>query len=205
MNEWERREAVTHALGDAIPAGANWERRSAARPGDLRGDLVLPLGQSLVTGLVGGLVGGILGGWTWAAVAAVAAFGLAWLVLLAQTRQGLSTVEWVTGQDPAEDHIINPGAPARSVRIELAEQRPGGGRLRFLDLPITEARLSDVARAVLEGGANFSRPGLAGVLSQNEYHKLAKAMLAAGLLVDVGGNRRELSAAGRALLRRVLG
>ena len=203
MNEWERREAVTHALGDAIPAGANWERRSAARPGDLRGDLVLPLGQALITGLAGGLIGGILGGWAWAAVAAVAAFGLAWLVLLAQTRQGLSTVEWVTGQDPAEDHIINPGAPARSVRVELAEQHGGGHVLRFLDLPVTEAKLGDVARAVLSDGASFSRDGLAKVLTQGEYRRLAAAMVKAGLLVDLPGNRRELSAAGRALLRQI--
>ena len=143
--QWERKEAVTHALGEAIPAGASWERRSPARPGELRGDLVLPIGQSLVTGLVGTPRTGLIIG--------VVVFAVAWVLLLLHTRQGLWTVERITGQDSDDDGVVGEPnfvaqiAQSASVRVELAEQHEGGHRLRWVDLPVSNDKLSAVARA----------------------------------------------------------
>ena len=81
MNEMQRRERAACALGDALPLDASWERRQPARVGDLRGDLLLPLGQALVTGLVGGIVGVLVGGGRTGLISGVAVFGMTWLAL----------------------------------------------------------------------------------------------------------------------------
>ena len=199
---WESRESLSLAMGEVIQRGGSYERRVPARVGTLRSDLVLPLGQAIVTALVGTILGVILGGWRLGVAAGGVMFAITWLLLLWDHRRAMWVVEYITGQDLDRDGAIGKPEP-QQVRVELVEDHRGGGRLRFLDLPITEAKLRDVARAVLGEGANFSRRGLGEVMSQADYERLARAMIKAGLLVDLPGNNRELSAAGRALLRRV--
>ena len=70
--------------------------------------------------------------------------------------------------------------------------------------PLAE-KLHALAVAVIRNGRPFSRPGLPGVLSQTEYNRTAALMVRRGLALDLPGNRRELTPAGRAVLRRVLG
>lgn len=199
--DWVHQEGLTVAMGKALQSGGSYERKAPARVGDLRSDLFLPLGQAIVTALVGTIVGGILGGWRLGAVAGGVMFAISWLLLLWDHRRAMWMVEYITGQDLDRDGAV--GKPQR-VRVELVEDHRGGGRLRFLDLPITEAKLREVAQAVLQGNASFSRRGLAEVLTQADYERLARAMIEAGLLVDLPGNKRELSAAGRMLLRQML-
>ena len=203
---WQRRESREYPMGAglaaAIDGGATWERKEPARPADLAGDVLVPLAQAGVTGLVGGIIGGLVGGLAAGAVVGGLTFSTTWLVLLADHRRSLWLVERLTGRDLDPDGHV--GAPARTVRVETIERTRRGGQIRYTDLPVSDEKLKDVARAVLVKHANFSRPGLADVLTQTEYHKLAAAMVKAGLLAELPGNRRELQAAGRILLKRML-
>ena len=64
-----------------------------------------------------------------------------------------------------------------------------------------------MATAVLHNGKAFSRPALvdqAGTVSQGKYNRLAKEMERRGLLAKTPGNKRTLTVAGKATLRRAL-
>ena len=139
-----------------------------------------------------GRIGGVLGVLTWAGLTL-------WFVL--DHRKLLWWAESVTGADLDSDGET--GKPS-VVRVEL--ERETGQRLRVVDLPVSDEKLYHVAQA-LDSGAAFSRPSLVDdrrVLSQGEFHKLAKAMVKAGLARDLPGNVRELTGSGRSLMRRVL-
>lgn len=203
------RDGWNAALGDALPMplDASYEKRAAGRTPTIYGDVLVPLAQAAICGLTGAIVGGLLfRSWTAAGVGAALAFVGAWVLLLASTRQLLYAVEKLerlTGTDLNRDGHV--GAPEpRTVRVEIVEPSKAGGRIQYLNLPTPEPKLRDVARAVLATGAPFSRRGLSGVLSQDEYSKLSQAMVSAGLAVDLPGNRRELTAAGRSVLKELL-
>lgn len=210
---WNRLETWTAAVGQVIQSGATYERREPSRMGNVQSDLVLPVGQSGVTAVVGLLAGAVgayllntslVGGVALALLGAAAAFSLTWLVLLSDHRRLLWIVETITGEDVDHDGIV--GEPP-VVKVELRERHAGGDRWAFLELPISEEKLADVARAVLVARQNFSRPELCSrnrILSQTEYHELALAMEDAGLIVKLPNNRRELSGAGRAMFRGLL-
>ena len=106
--------------------------------------------------------------------------------------------EW-QGRDIDGDGEI--GEPTH-VRVELHDQ--ANKQTRFADLPVTLAELQRVAVAVLKNGRAFSRPALRGVLSQGKFNRLAAEMERRGLCVKLPGNRRELLASGKAVLRQVL-
>ncbi len=199
---------ATTANAAAWPAGATWERRAPVRKADLAADVLTPAAQSAITALVGAVAGGLLTrDLAGAGLGAAITFSATWLTLLKAHRAALWAVERVTGADLDGDGAV--GRPSASepapatVRVELKEEKRNAERWRWLDLPVSDEKLTRVARAVLEQGVAFSRRGLADVLTQNEYEKLAAAMLAGGLLVDLPGNKRELTAAGRALLRQM--
>ena len=209
----ERLESPPGAASVDLSTGGSWERRQPARRAEFGGDVLVPLTQGLITGVAAGAVGGLLSGsWTGAVVAGVCVFCITWVTLLIQTRAGLWIIERVTGQDLDHDGVV--GEPPQNethrshspptVRVELSQDDENGHRLRWVELPVSDEKLQSVAREVLQNGASFSRPGLTGTLSQNEFHRLAGAMVKAGLLFDLPGNRRELSGAGRALLRETL-
>ena len=193
-----------------------------ARPGrlaSLESDLAVPVGQAAAVAIAVGLAAGVvvlllgpviadLGGaalWAWsgriAAVFAVGTLASAVVLFVAQTRRALlGQVERWADRDLDGDGVI--GEPA-TVRVEL--HGPNKGQQRFIDLPVELDVLRRVAVAVLHNGKAFSRPQLAGVLSQGQYNRLAAVMERRGLVARLPGNRRELTAAGRAVLRRVLG
>ena len=127
---------------------------------------------------------------------------VALVLFVAQHRALLWQIESMTGRDLDGDQVI--GEPETVVRVELVDK--AAKQVRFVDLPVSDAKLADVARALNTGSA-FSRPALVDqrrALSQGEYHALAKAMLDAGLVRDLAGNKRELTPPGRALMRRLL-
>jgi hypothetical protein len=132
-----------------LSAGAELETAQPARSPDLVGDLVVPVGQSVVTG--GLLAGGVvvlaaLAGWDgewwrlWAGVAVVVASG-AWVLLLMDTRSLLRKLETWTGVDLDRDGQV--GEPAerlvfvdrQKAKAEAAEARRAdewGQFLRFV-------------------------------------------------------------------------
>ena len=186
----------------------------------LESDLAVPVGQALAVGLAVGLAAGVgalllgpavagLDGaalWTWAArlalfVAAVT-LAIAVVVFVGQARKALlgQLERWV-GRDLDGDGQVG-NVPAPHVKVTLVG--PGKGQQRFIDLPVALDELRAVAVAVLRDGRPFSRAGLAGVVSQSHYARLAQAMIKRGLLVALPGNKRRLSLAGRAVLARLL-
>jgi len=187
----------------------------------LESDVLVPVLQALaIAGAVGLLAGVVIllwigperdleGGelWTFAGRVAgtAAALSLAATIIafvLGHRRALYQVEEWIGRDLDGDGHTGKPGPPAPStVRVELIGN--GGKHQRYVELPVDDDKLHLVARACLWHGKRFSRRELAGALSQGEYARLAEAMLGAGLLRDTATGR-ELTASGRALLRRFM-
>ncbi|MBU0777618.1 hypothetical protein KKH23_10310 [Patescibacteria group bacterium] len=190
------------------------------RLAELRSDVAVPVLQAAAIAGALGLAVGILAAlwigpgrdlaglelWSWAGRLAATASAIALLVAIVvfvlQHRKVLLSIEEWTGRDLDGDHQVGKPEPPR-VRVELHDQVKQ--QTRYVDLPVSELELRHVAIACLHNGRAFSRPALAGILSQRKYNALAKEMVRRGLAHRLSGNRRVLSAAGRACLRRVLG
>ena len=187
------------------------------RLAELRSDVAVPVLQAAAIAGALGLAVGILAAlwvgpsrdlaglelWAWSGRLAATASAIALLVaivafVLQHRRVILSIEEWA-GRDIDGDGYIG---PPPMVRVELHDQVKQ--QTRYVDLPVSELELRHVAIACLHNGRAFSRPALAGILSQRKYNRLAKEMVRRGLAHRLSGNRRVLSAAGRACLRRVL-
>jgi len=199
--------AMGATIAGSLPAGATWERREPSRTAEMSGDVLVPLAQSGVTAVVGGVVGLLVAGPVAAGVAGGLAFGASWLLLLADHRRALWMVEKISGVDLDNDGQVGDPGQAKRVRVEVVENNGRQARILYVDLPDSVNdidTLTDVARALLVDGANLSRDGLSSVLSQPQYNALAPALVDAGLAVRLRGNRRELSAAGRAMFRELL-
>ena len=198
--------AMGSVIARSLPAGASWERREPTRTAEIAGDVAVPLAQSGVTAIVGGLVGLLVAGPVAGAVSTGLAFGVSWLVLLVDHRKALWSVEKITGVDlDGDGHAGDPNAhePQR-VRVEIVENNGRQARIQYLDLPLDLDKLTDVAHALLEEGASLSRRSLSDVITQTEYNNLGPALVNAGLARDLPGNRRELTGAGRSMLRELI-
>ena len=185
-----------------------------ARLADLRSDVAVPIAQGAAVGVSVGLAAGVvvllfgfgLQGWSrWAmagkvtAGAAVLATAAAVVWLVIDHRRHLWERERWLDRDLDGEGVI--GEPER-VRVELHDA--SNKQTRYVDLPISTAKLKALAVAVVLNGKALSRPALRGILSQTEYNRTAKEMVRRGLARDLPGNKRELTAAGRAVLRRAL-
>ena len=184
-----------------------------ARLASLESDVFVPVLQALAVGAAVGLAAGVLcllltdgsGLALWAkagrVAAAVGAISLAgtvvWFVLAG--RAALWSKERVTdGYGQEDDTFVEP----TMIRLEI--HGDDKRKVHFVDLAISEDKLRAMAAAVLKNGKAFSRPALRGVLSQTEYNRVAKEMVRRGLARDLPGNKRELTAAGRAVLKKML-
>ena len=190
---------------------------SPTRLARLESDVIVPALQAALVAAAVGLGAGVcvltLGGpiadlqgaelWTWAGRIAGTTGALTWAYTTVQLVIDHRRLLWAAETTDADGHQVRARDVAPVVRVELSSNN--GQQVRFIDLPISDAKLRAVAVAVLRNGRAFSRPALAGVLSQGDYHKLAAALVNRGLARDLPGNKRELTAAGRAVLRRVLG
>ena len=189
------------------------------RLAELRSDVAVPVLQAAAIagalGLAVGIVAALWVGpgrdlaglelWAWSGRLAATASAIALLVAIVafvlQHRKVILSIEEWTGRDLDGDGYIGPPEPA-VVRVELNNKQQG--QTVIANLPISPERLHALAVAVLRNGRPFSRPGLRGVLTQTEYNRLAPLMVRRGLARDLPGKRRELTPAGRAVLRRVL-
>jgi len=210
---WQERRYGAFGLGDvsALPAGAEYERRRPVRDPAIESDVITPVLQSVMSGAVGAILAGagavLLDAskpWAVAALGGAGVLGLTWYVLLREHRGLLWEIERVTGADIDGDGAV--GAPeAKTTRVEVTERTNGHTRMRFVDVPLSDAELESVARAVLVQRERFSRRGLSGVLSQSQYADVYDAMLGGGLLRDRSDGRGvELSPSGRAFLGQYL-
>lgn len=167
--------------------------------------LAVGLGAGVVTLLLGGPIAGLQSAELWAWSGRIGGVGTALgasvstVVFVLGHRRALWQRERWLDRDLDGDGVI--GEPTR-IRVELHDAVKQ--QTRYVDLPVSEDQLRAVAVAVLRNGKAFSRPGLRGVLSQGRYNRLAKVMVKRGLARDLPGNKRELTGAGRAILRKAL-
>ena len=201
MAKWRRFDASTPAVV---------ERRRPARPGSLESDLLVPLGQAAVSGvLVAGLAGGVAA-WAGASrplLTAVLAGGVVlcatWAVAMLDRRELLWQVERMIHTDLDRDGTV--GRPPVTT-VEVVD--PRNRQIRYVDVPLSDGQLEELARAVLRSGAVFSRRSLPeGLVNAEVYGDLVARLLPAGLLVQRGRGLEagvELTAAGRSWLRRYL-
>ncbi len=212
-----RRYDATAAIVRGIESGAvrEWERREPiVKKRDFTDGVGVDLARAAVTGVfVGCGTAFALGALPYWVPGFLVGAGVRWLVSEVDARRQLWRVERVTGRDLDGDGLVgdpDSQAPTQRPGVEVTvieKPKRNHARLRYAHLSVDDSKLKGVARAVLDNGVNFSRPGLcdqAGVLTQSEYNRLAQELEAGGLLVSLPGNRRELTAAGRSLLRRAL-
>ena len=184
-----------------------------ARLASLESDVFVPVLQALAVGAAVGLAAGVLcllltdgsGLALWAkagrVAAAVGAISLAgtvvWFVLAG--RAALWSKERVTdGYGQEDDTFVEP----TMIRLEI--HGDDKRKVHFVDLAISEDKLRAMA-AALHSGKPLSRAGMRGVLSQLESRKVIAELCRRGLAVKLPGNRRELTVAGRAVMKHVLG
>jgi hypothetical protein len=98
--------------------------------------------------------------------------------------------------------VTEPGGGEMTIKVETWTDE---GRVLLDEIKDKSIGLDEwrkVARAVIEGGKNFSRPALAGHISQGTYHKV-KAELLRLNMAHRNGNGYTLSPRGLALLRKI--
>lgn len=98
--------------------------------------------------------------------------------------------------------VTEPGSGEMTIKVETWTDE---GRVLLDEIKDKSIGLDEwrkVARAVIEGGKNFSRPALAGHISQGTYHKV-KAELLRLNMAHRSGNGYTLSPRGLALLRKI--
>jgi len=201
------RDRLGRWASTGLPADIPTEVCEPVRPPDPVADVGVPVLQSVavagaaaIAALLAGLVGllpteDVL---TWAAGAAGGVFVLALWPMLTWAR---ATVWRVT--TPV---LPEPERPPTTVRLELAELTPSGGvqRMRLLDLPVDDERLRQFARAALDGHSLAVNRWAGRTFSRSEFDTLADELTRAGLVTAPRGNQpRRLTAAGRAVLRRI--
>ena len=191
-----------------LPADIPTEVVEPTRPPSVVSDVAVPVLQSLLVAAAAGVVAILL---MWAGIvpdadpvadvglAAGAGFALSIGPMLQWARQTLWRVTTPV--------LPEPERPAQTT-IEVTELTPAGGvqRMRILDLPIDDDRLRQFARAALEGRSLAVHRWAGSTFSRAEYEQLADELQRAGLVTAPRGNQgRQLTAAGRAILRRLAG
>ena len=201
---WQR-----YAIGEALDAGASWERRSPARRASVSSDVGVPLAQTLVTGVVLALgvgTGAALFGQSWrsfvyAGVGFAAGVVVSWFALLGDHRRALWTVERVIGADLDGDGIEGaPPAERPRVPVEVTQTREDGrlAKMIFANLDCSEEQLEQLARGLLRG-KSFTLAawtGSGGAFSRGEFERVRDELLAAGLAGERTGTRSRRSTNG---------
>lgn len=217
---WEKHEYTNYAFGaEAIPAGSEYVRKRPVRDASLEGDVTVPGLQSLFTGVTGGVAIGALAAifhvprpFPIGLAGGAGVLAVCWLVLLKEHRSLLWEVEKILNTDLDHDGRVGRSEPVAvdaelepaTTRVEVTERKRGGNvSMRFVDVPASDSELTGIARAVLVRKENFSRRGLAGILSQGKYAETYEKMLDGGLLRP-DGRGAELSPSGRAFLGQYL-
>ena len=91
----------------------------------------------------------------------------------------------------------------RVHRLELVTRNRVGGKWSFIDMPVSDYKLREIAVNVLMTGGAFSRPYLCDrrrVISQYKYHKLRATLLKYGILESTG-TVTNVTPVGRAMFR----
>ncbi|MCD6552440.1 MAG: hypothetical protein J7M16_00360 [Anaerolineae bacterium] len=212
---------VTRPAGVGVVSGAlgydDWvEARveTPTRAPSAAGDVLVPLLQALISGVLGAILAAVLlrgrGAGAWLSVGAVVAAAV-WLLLLADHRRLLRTVETWTRQDLDRDGAIGQPRAQETLRVEVVEERDSGKTWSLAELPVSREKLTAIARGVQRGTLRLSRRDLAslpGIGSDKARQILAELERAGFLAYPKGRNHpdgAQLTAKGKALMRGLLG
>jgi hypothetical protein len=116
-------------------------------------------------------------------------------------------LERITGQDlDGDGETGRPTPPPTTTRMELVDRSRG---IRWVDVPLNDQELEELARAVLVRRLPLSRRQLSedGVLPEEAYGDVLAAFLDGGLAELKGRTRNagiRLTGSGRAFLRQYL-
>lgn len=206
-HDWQPVKRTTRRNG----RGAAWDR-----------DVAVPAGQAaLVT--IGVAVGTVTLAipaaiWTgapwWAPPAAALAIGgvtfaASSVALVTDHRRLLWALEETVSLDPDRDGTVGEPLDPEILRVELT--RDNGRRMDYIDLPGTPDQLRSLAVGLLngKGTSEAAWTGAGRPFSRSEYAALRAAMIERGLSSwanpDHHAQGWELTAAGRAILRKVAG
>jgi hypothetical protein len=207
------------AQARTLPDGAEMETAVPARPAGIVADLLVPLGQAMVTGaLLGGLlvfaVGEVAPGFggdlfkVWA-ITALAITAGTWLILLGQTRRLLWAVERLTGLDLDEDGTAGP-PEKQAIEVHVRD----GRQTRIIGsdwLGMSDDRLILFAAGLVRGRGltegEWGRDKAAFPKGINQFRAVRGKLQEAGLIEkvnpDAENSTYRLTAAGRAVFRRL--
>lgn len=200
-----------------VPDWTQWTWEQPARQPDPRGDVVVPVLQSVISGLMGGAMVtvaasllAVRASWSWwvplaaGGCAAVGVMGAAWSWLLADHRRLLRRVETVTRRDPDAERERDPVG----IRLEVRQER--GGRhapgYLFADLPVSVELFRTWSQAVTNGRGLSESDWTGGgrPFSRAEYSELMDALARARVVKWVNprahAQGRELTKMGREAL-----
>jgi hypothetical protein len=193
------------------------------RRADWNSDVVVPFGQSLL--IAGGVAIGafvltvgltVWRDWPfWLPVAASGTFGglsfaFAAVLLTIDHRRLLWAAEAALGVDLDHDDTVGEPEPREILRVELLEHTGNNRhRLAFINLPGTPEQLGALAGGLLNGkGTSESEwAGARHPFSRSEFGAIRAELLKRGLAAWINPDHHaqgwELTAAGRAVMRRI--
>ena len=148
----------------------------------------LPWWLPVLTALIAGLLG----------------FAVSGLLLVVDNRRLVWHAEGLMRVDLDRDGVV--GRPLMQAERQLVTlELKDGKRLRYVDLPLTEDEISQMARAVKRSGVFSRRAMPEGLMSTEVYQEVKDRLLAAGLLRERGAGPSagvELTGSGRACIGR---
>ena len=148
----------------------------------------LPWWLPVLTALIAGLLG----------------FAASGLLLVWDNRRIVWHAEGLMRVDLDRDGVV--GRPVMQAERQLVTlELKDGKRLRYVDLPLTEDEIAQMARAVKRSGVFSRRAMPEGLMSTEVYQDVKDRLLAAGLLRERGAGPSagvELTGSGRAWIGR---
>jgi len=209
-----RRNSLLHNGADGRGDWVEARVETPTRAPEPAGDVLVPLLQALISGTLGAILAAVLlrgrEAGTWLSVGAVVAASV-WLLLLADHRRLLRTVETWTRQDLDRDGAIGQPQVQETLRVEVVEDRDGGRTWSLAELPISREKPAAIAQGVQRGTLRLSRRDLAslpGIGSDKARQILAELERGGFLAYPKGRNHpdgAQLTAKGKALMRGLLG
>jgi len=196
-----------------LSGGGEYHRQAPARAASLESDVLVPLAQAGATGVVVALAGGVVAiwlrwPWWWPVAGGCLSMATAWLMLLGAHRRLLWIYETVSEAVEAVKEEREP--KSEQVLVELYQRTDNQNRVqaRRFELPpgVTVRAFRDWARDVA-GGRSAARAQWVGPgrpFSRDSYDQFSQAMEKLGILANVPGKGRQVTAGGRHLLARWL-
>lgn len=192
-------------------APGSTELREPIRAMTAESEIVVPVGQAVITGLLVMALAVVIAfvplPWVVFALLFVLVTLILWLLLIVDGRRLLWRIERTFGADLDGDGAQGPPAEPQMFRIELSERTPAGQRTAWLDVPGTTDTFATVCQSALSGLplSEARWTGTGNPYARSQWAALRDTMLDRGLWEWMNPKARaqglRLTAAGRHVLR----